>query len=233
MRILLLWSVALLSGYSANAQPGAFSTYDAVTGRANAAIYNGPIYINPFRPDQNSHQFLLENSFFPAKLVYENQLFEVDQLKYDVHQNKVVLQSIGDYSNIAIDLILDKVDEFTLQNKYFVKLHQKDAARFPKNQFYEQIVVHPAATIYVRQYKTRKEVFRDDIISDRFSVANDYYLAIGGKIYLINSKGDAIKAFPNLKRSINDFAAANRNLQKSDRSTFMENLLRYISSQNN
>ena len=38
----------------------AFSTYDNATGRANSAIYNGPIYINPFRFDQNTHQYFEE-----------------------------------------------------------------------------------------------------------------------------------------------------------------------------
>lgn len=231
MRILLFCSFLLLSCFPLSAQSDAFTSYDATTGRASAALYNGPIYINPFRPDQNSHHYLNEDVFKNAKLVYENQTYSVDELKYDIHQNKLVLQSIGDYNNIAIDLILDKISEFTLQGMHFIKLRSIDDT-FPENQFYEQIVVNPASTIYVKHYKARKEIFKGDLISDRFSVRNDYYLATNGTITLINSKRDAIAAFPSIKKSINDFASANNALSKTNRSEFMTNLLRFISSQN-
>lgn len=233
MRLLLFCSSLLLSCSAITAQSDAFTNYDLSTGRANAAVYNGPVYINPFRPDQVSHHYYSEDSFRHAVILYEGQPYKVDQLKYDIHQNKLVLQSVGDYSNIAIDLILDKVSEFTLNNNHFVKLNSVDTNRFPANQYYEQITINPTSTIYVLHHKIRKEVFKGDAILDHFSKQNEYYLSTHGEIVLINSKRDAIKAFPNLKRNINDFASANRNLLKTDRSTFMENLLRFVSTQKN
>lgn len=232
MRLLLLCSSLLLSCSAITAQTETFTNYDIATGRANAAIYNGPIYINPFRADQVSHHYFLDDTFRNAIVIYEGQPYEVDQLKYDIHQNKLILQSAGDYSNLAIDLIIDKVSEFTLGGKHFVKLSAIDANRFERNQFLEQIMVNPASTIYVRHFKTRKEIFKGDVIMDKFAVVNQYFLATNGEIILLDSKRDAIKAFPSLKRNINDFASSNKVLLKNDRSAFIENLLRFISTQN-
>ena len=233
MRLLLLCSTFLLNCYFADAQVDAFSTYDNSTGRANSAIYNGPIYINPFRFDQNTHQYFEEDVFKKGTVVYENQPYSVDALKYDVYQNKLILQSIGDYNNIAIDLITDKISTFTLGTKNFVKLDTIGSTNVVKNQFYEQIVVNPSNTIYVRHHKTRKEIFKGDLILDRFASANDYFLFANGKLMIINSKRNATSAYPQFKHVINDFASANRDLSKSNRSAFMENLLRFIATLKN
>ena len=231
MRILLLCSAVLLNCYAAQAQPEAFTNYDNATGRANASIYNGPIYINPYRLDQNTHQYFKDDAFHKGVVLYEKQPYSVDALKYDVYQNKLILQSIGDYNNIAIDLIVDKISAFSINDRNFVKLDSTGSAT--KNQFYEEIVVNPSTKIYVRHRKTRKEIFKGDMIMDRFSIANDYFLFTDGTLFTINSKREAISAFPDLKRKINDFASSNRALSKSDRSAFMENLLRYIGTLKN
>ena len=233
MRLLLLCSTVLLNCYFAHAQTELFDTYDNTTGRANSAIYNGPIYINPFRFDQNTHQYFEEDIFKKGTVVYENQPYSVAELKYDVYQNKLILQSTGDYNNIAIDLITDKISAFTLGNKHFVKLDTIGSTNAVKNQFYEEIVVNSSNKIYVRHHKSRKEIFKGDLIMDRFTVANDYFLLANGKLMTINSKKDAISAYPQFKRSINDFASNNRDLSKSNRSAFMENLLRFIATLKN
>ena len=231
MRILLLCSAVLLQCSYADAQNDAFTAYDNATGRSNASIYNGPIYINPYRFDQNTHQYFKENAFQNGIVIYENQPYSVDALKYDIYNNKLILQSIGDYNNIAIDLIVDKIESFSISNNKFVKLDSVGAAL--KNQFYEEIAINSSTKIYVRHHKTRKEIFKGDVILDRFSVSNDYFLFTDGKLITINSKRDAISAFPDFKRKINDFASSNRALSQSDRSAFMETLLRYIGTLKN
>lgn len=233
MRILLLCSALVLTCSTVKAQTDDFAAYDNATGKLNAAIYNGPIYINPYRLDQNTHQYFGDNTFRKGSVIYNNQPYLVDGLKYDSYQNKLILQSIGDYNNIAIDLIVGKILAFSIENKNFVRLDSVGSSSLSKNQFFEEIVVNPNTKIYVRQHKTRKEIFKGDLIMDRFTPANEYYLFTDGKFVTINSKRDAIAAFPDLKRKINDYAAGNRQLSKSDRSTYMENLLRYIGTLKN
>lgn len=232
MRIILLSAIFLTTCYNADAQSGAFAKYDQITGRQNAAIYNGPIYINPFRSDGLTHQYL-QDTFLNAEVIYENQPYAVDALKYDMHQNKLVLQSIGDYNNIAIDLIADKISSFTVDSKQFVKLDSLSPTSLGRNQFFEKIPVNDQAVIYVRHFKSRKEIFKGDFVKDRFSTINDYFIYTNDRLVPITSKRDAISAFPDLKRKINDFSSANKSLLKSNRSDYMEKMLRYIGTLKN
>ena len=63
----------------------------------------------------------------------------------------------------------------------------------------------------------------------QFLPSENYFFYYNSQYYKINSKNDAKKVFPNLKKEINHFYKTNHKLYKINENTFMKELTKLIS----
>jgi hypothetical protein len=76
------------------------------------------------------------------------------------------------------------------------------------------------------------EIINNNHVFKEFKEKNEFLLKYRNSFYKIESKRDLIKIFPNYEIKISDYYSKNKNLEKSDETKFMENLMRYINFSN-
>ena len=67
-------------------------------------------------------------------------------------------------------------------------------------------------------------------IYDTFKVKNEFVLYFKNKFYDINSKRNIAAIFPELKNQIDDYYLLNNKIEESNKTQFMESLLRHLNA---
>jgi len=210
--------------------------FDQKIGKENAGVFNGGVYINTYRLNNDTHPYFHENNFSQGWVEYDAQRWSAVQLKYDTHRNELILQSEGNYSYMAISLSSEKTSAFSIYDRNFVnlKLRHNNLPEFINSVYYEEVSIVPNVMLYASHHKSSREKIQDGRVYDTFSVKNTYALLKNGEFYPVNSKREIVLLFPDRKRVINDFYQLHRKKAKTNPQEFLIELLRFIhKSENN
>lgn len=205
-----------------------YNWFDTTVGKDNLDINNGVPHTNPYRTLKSDIYLYLVDKYESGKVIYEDQAYYDVKLKYDIYRDILVLNPAGGSENIGINLIQNKVRLFSILDKNFIKKERtnQDIPEFTSG-YYEETKVAPELILYIKHHKEMQKTISDNIIYYIFKDKNSYYIDLKGKIYLIKSKSDLVKLFPEQKKQINGFYLLNRELRKSDLNQFMKNLMKY------
>jgi hypothetical protein len=227
--VLLLLLCAQVKAQTAE-QAQALLWFDQTVGKENAAIFNGPVYIDRFRLNTMTHPYLISDSFVTGTVDYNGQHWPGLTVLYNVHDDILILKSEGNYSGMSISLIQSKTAGFSIHDKKFINLRMSDALLpdIIKDGYYERISVSPTAFLYIKHHKHRREIIQNDMVYDSFSDQNQLVLADNDNIVPVNSKKEIIRNFPNQKRAINEYYQLHRERSKTNPSDFTTELLKYI-----
>ena len=226
-RILLL-SVFLSLTSSSFSQSAIEDYFDTTVGKENLPLNNGTFYFTTFRT-LDSHQFYNTNKFDKGTIVYDGQLYNAVNLKYDCHRDVLIFKPYGETENFGIILIEKKVERFTLNHKNFINLSvvTKDSLKNVTG-YYEESVKNAHFTFYIKHKKDRRENIKDNTIFNVFGIDNSFFFFFKNAYYNIDSKKDVSQLFLEQKKEINAFYTDNSKLLKEDKTAFYEKLFIYI-----
>jgi hypothetical protein len=234
-RHLLLLLGIFLNIYNIQSQTSSviftYNWFDKVIGTENLDINYGPLYTNPYKTLGDNSMFLVNDKYSLGKISYEGQMYYDAKLKYDIYRDILVLNPAEESEQVGIYLNKEKVDSFTLLNKFFIKIN-KEQYNFPgfPTGYYEASIYNEDIVFYIKHQKNMIKKIKDDYSYYHFTDNNSYFLDYKKTLYSIDKKGDLIKIFPNQKKQINEFYSTNRSLKKNDVDSFMKNLIKTISN---
>jgi hypothetical protein len=209
-----------------------YNWFDSKIGIENTGIYNGIIYKEKFRTVKGNHKFYLTSQFINGNIIYNGQPYFNVEMKYDIYEDLLIIKLPDDSEYSIIQLMNDKIDEFSINNHKFLKISEKYEKFFNEaiSGFYEISYQSKHLNLLKKHIKSRKERIVGNFVYSKFKDESEYIIFFNDEYYKINSKKYLIKLFPKLKKDIKKFYNFNKQLQKLDQDKFMTNLIEHISS---
>jgi hypothetical protein len=213
----------------ANPETLLYNWFDQKVGKENLDINNGTLYTNPYKTVGDNNMYFIRDKYELGNLTYEGLPYYNVSLKYDIYRDLLVLNPFGESEHTGVNLILDKVQSFSIKDITFVKIEKKDQglSQFATG-YYEEKKLAPDFTFYIKHHKDIQKGINDTGVFYNFKENNSFFIELKNTTTQIKSKNDIIKLFPEQKNQINGFYIMNRDLKKSDLNQFMKKLMRYI-----
>ena len=141
----------------------------------------------------------------------------------------LIFKPYGESENFGIELINDKVSQFSINNKKFINLSNitKDSIKGIKG-YYEENFVSERISFYIKHKKGTKTFIQNQAVYNDFEVENEFLLLINNNYNQIKNKKDVVTLFTQYKNEINNFYSDNSKLQKINKTEFYEKLFRFI-----
>lgn len=181
--------------------------YDLAMGE-NSHLYNGREFINPFeRKESTGHIYFLTQDWQDGFIYYAGQLYEHVSLRFDVFQNKVIVEHPRSHREIELDS--KKVSYFGLNGQKFVHLIS------PTDGFYAEIY-KGVVKVYVWHSKTLKENTEGNTLVREFPAKEKVYIFKNEKYYQVSTKSATLSVFKERKSEL-------KKMIKEERLSFREN----------
>lgn len=213
-----------------NNEVATYNWFDKNLGIESLDLKNGPAHLNFDKTANNENRYYTDD-FKSGSIIYNNQNYFDLYLKYDIYADELVLRPYKESNTTKINVVKDYVSSFKIGNQKFVNLKELSAPNFKKG-YYEEVILAANTILYIKYYKERNNVMKENIAYIAYLPKYDYILLKGKDFYLINDKKEIIKLYPEEKRKINDFYFKNRSLKKEDLSLFMKSLMKFINNLN-
>lgn len=196
--------VVLLGLPKLNAQQIAITDYLAECERkygSDADLVNGEKYYYPYRQSQGDPFFFSESR--SAVILIHNKEFEGQQLRYDVFNQKLILDFKDIYgSTSSLVLRNEWVEAFAFENQKFIRMDDPEG----EPGFFQLVAGGHVSCIY--------EWSKDQLLNLNSGVQSYYftepkkesYLVIGGQFYPYRSNKSFLKAFdPERQKTVKQF----------------------------
>jgi hypothetical protein len=168
--------------------------YDQAVGE-NTRLYNGIEFIDPFqRKVIEGFPYFLEDDWQDGSIFYDGHLYENIPLMFDTYQNRVIVDHPK--SHAKIELITEKIEYFTISDKYFVQLESPSAG------FYQELY-GGETKVYALHYKTIQEKIGEKAMITEFITKRKLYILRNGIYHVITSKKSALKVLKEYKSELN------------------------------
>jgi len=214
-----------------NKEESFYNWFDNSIGKENLSINNGPAYKDTYVTIGDNNMYYVANKFMKGNVTYDGQIYYDLNIKYNIFQDQLIINPIGESKYSSIAIIQDKTSAFSINGKNFVKLN-KEVSALPQltTGYYELTVLREGFNLYTKHFKKIESKTQDYKAYSYFTEDNTYFIFYKNVFYTSNSKSEIIKIFPDQKKQINDFYAMNREIRKSDNDQFMINLLKFINT---
>ncbi len=230
--IILLVIPSLLISQNEQEKSMLYSWYDQITGVDNTSLYNGIEHTEKYRFLNENTTYFNSSKFLSGNIIYNGELFYDIKLKYDAYQQEVIvnLQNRNSGSSI-LKLFKSKIDEFSIGDSKFKKIEDKTSGTVEMKGFYEISLANQYLFYYKKHQKVKREIFFEGKIHPEFIDAKTKkILFYKNKYYVVDTKKDLVKIFPQLKKNISNFYKNNRSIQKIAPDIFMLEILKEISA---
>lgn len=208
-----------------------YNWFDENLGSENSLLFNGTRPSENTKSNDGSHKYYLSPAYIPGNIVYSDQPFFNIPLKYDIYEDEIIINLTSGTKSSIIKLIKANVQRFTLQNKQFIQLEDRDQ-KLIVNGFYEVLFESPERSLYKKHHKTKKErIVQKEVYTD-FKEEDLYLMQRLGKYHTISNKNDLIKIMPEQRSTINRLYKENDKLRKSDLDAFLTKLCKNLSGYN-
>lgn len=205
-----------------------YNWFDKNFGKESLDFNNGSGHLNFDKTVNDHHRYYNTDEFKNSYIIYEGQSYFNLDLKYDIFNDQLVVRPYIESSYIQINILKEKVDSFKIENEKFINLKQIPT-NF-KSGYYEEIIIGNNTVLYIKYYKEKENVIKDNYVLIDYKPHFDYLLLKDNKFTLINDKKEIIKLYPDQKRKTNDFFLMNKDLRKTNQVLFMKNLIKYINN---
>jgi hypothetical protein len=133
---------------------------------------------------------------------YNDHLYEKVSLRYDLLEDKLLLEFSQGYESIA--LIADRINYFVINDHTFVRLSPSTNIPTIGEGFYD-FIYDGQSKVYVKRYKVIKEITDQGIMTVEYIDKQKLFLQQGEKFNSIRTKRDALNAFGVHKTEVRKF----------------------------
>lgn len=209
-----------------------YKWFDEAVGDGNTGLYNGIDYKEKYRTLNDNHKYYLSPNFQVSNVVYDMQPYYNVEMKYDIYDDQLIVKLPSQSGFNFIQLVKEKLNTFSIEKHQFVKLSMDKSENQADNSFffYEELYTSDPLILYkdynmIRNRRFVKKGFHYNIFKDR----NDYYFYYKNDYFMIKSRKNVLKLFPNLTKEVNIFYKKNRGLLNSNIDMFYLNLAKNLS----
>lgn len=218
--LLILQSTTLLAQYSTaglDLDGDVSSWFDEAIGEENTPLVLGVYQKTYLTPD--SHPFFHDKFWANAKIRYRGQDFEGVELRYNIHEDYVIIRHPTNMviANQPIKLQSGQIDWFMIGEKLFVNLELNDG-----NKEVFQMLYKGEEVSLVSKRSKEQEI---DKVSNGIGFKNDdkYYLVYKNQKFHLRGKKTFVKNLPVAKTEITNHI---RKLNLIPRPRYEEHLIR-------
>ena len=162
--------------------------------KTNSLLYTGVEYTTGLIL-LNESPFFPKDEFFVGNLRYQGNIYKGIEMKYDCKDDLLLIKDQSGDS--FIQLIKEKLDEFTLGEHHFMKLKIQS----PRGEFYEQ--VYSGKRNLMVQWQ--KKIVRNQSEEKRYELFKNIYLLNGNDTVKINKISELIDLTGNNKKKLERF----------------------------
>ncbi|MBS7229834.1 hypothetical protein KHA90_02255 [Flavobacterium psychroterrae] len=206
-----------------------YNWFDKNLGVESLDFENGPAHLNFDKTVNNNNRYYISENFKKGSINYNGQDYFDLLLNYDTYNDEIVLKPYGESNTTKINIIKENVNYFKIGNEKFIKLETLNIPNFKKG-YYEEVLIGNDITVFVKYYKEKKKINKDEIDLVEFIPKYEFVLLKDNKYSSVNNKKEILALFPNNKRKINDFYLLHRDLKSENLALFTKNLLKYINN---
>ncbi|KAF2507861.1 hypothetical protein EYY60_18100 [Flavobacterium zhairuonense] len=224
--IIILLFLSSSSFSQTNEKKEVSNYFDKIVGQEILNINNGKIYIDLYNL-KTTHNYYSHKNFVKGTVFYDNQLYENIPIKYDIYTDQLV-KSFENNDTFGITLINEKTDYFLIEDKRFVNIDSK--YKFPKiiTGFFEEKYLGKNISLYIKHFKTAKEIIIESSLYTEFKEYSDYQLLYNSTFTAVNTQKEILTAFPQLKKEIKNYYKKNKILEETNPYQFKADLIQFI-----
>lgn len=210
-----------------------YEYYSEITGIENSVLFNGVQYLDHEKTINEKNKFLFTSpDYNKGSIHYDGQCFPNVLLKFNLVDDRLLIKLPLDGSMVNFELIAEKVSKFSIGDHEFQKIEFSDE-NLELSGFHEKLFQKQDFQLYKKHLKSKnRELDKDFVYYEYTSIAPDYFIRNGDKFLEVNSRGDFIQAFPELKELIRDQYRSKKDLRKRNMDAFMIQLLENIMNGN-
>lgn len=204
--------------------------FDRQVGIENTGLYKGILYKEQFRTLNENTQFIPATGFLPGSVIYDGQLYPDQQLRYDAYTDNLHIKVSDRLGGNTILLFPDRVTEFTLGSRRFIRVNGK-AEKLEIKGFYEITVDNPSLRLLTKHSKRlfdRKD--RSSLYYEFLDQRKQEILFYKGAYHQMGNKNEVIRLFPELKDPIQAYYSRARAQRRTDPHAFATGLAVRIGS---
>jgi hypothetical protein len=180
----------------------------ADTSSRNSLLYNGIEYTGGYNYF-NELPYFQGVDFLPGDILYTGNLYRGVELQYDCIGDAVLLKD--PIRSRKIQLIKDKVDEFTVGGHHFVKVNVPGI----QPGFYEQLYKGKRSVLVL----WKKNIVRDLSLQEKYVLTKTTYLLDGIELIKITKATELTKLMGDKKRKVQQYYRESNLSFKSDPET--------------
>lgn len=167
-------------------------------------LFNGREY-KPYRISFiNGHPFFLSDQFAEGSIIYEDGLYQNQQLLYDEVQGMVILNT-----DVRIELITERIKQFTISGHTFIRLNKDSLNNRFIEGFYERLY-DGKIEIYKKENKFIKEDLSEtEGVRGEITKKNYYFLKKNGQYYPVIKKNNLFEILKDREKEIQQFIKNN------------------------
>ena len=203
-----------------------FQWFDNITDSRNSNLSNGVSYSEEYVTKKGYHEYYLTLDFLIGDIVYDQQHYSDVNLQYNLFTDEVILRYYKNDNLRTIQLIKDKVKEFIIDGKKFIKVKKQNK---DKAEFYESLFEHENLKLLKKHLKKRQKHVENGLVYYSFKKKSNYSVILNDKLHRVDTKRSILKLFPDQKKKINDFFSK-KNYLNNNKEEFMKLLFKQITN---
>ena len=142
--------VPLAAASQENPRTAYTAYYNAIVGHNDQLVYNGIQFEDVYRSNQEHFRYFDTPKYTKGAIFYNGQDYYDINMKYDLVEDQVIIMSSGPLQFFDVQLIQEKVRDFTLKNRHFV-FYEADEGL--EKGFYEEAYKDQDVTFLVKYSK--------------------------------------------------------------------------------
>lgn len=191
----------------------------------NSQVYNGPEYVSPLQDKKIiGDPYYFDYDWQEGSVFYNYQHYENISLRYDLFEDKLLVEYSQGYESIALNTA--GIKYFNMNGHTFVWLSSSTVKSGITEGFYDHLY-DGKSNVYVKRYKVIKEIMDQNIMKVEYIEKSKLFLHKDGKFITIGAKRDALNAFEAYKSELKKFLSRENIKFKSDPETALVAMATY------
>ncbi|HCZ36093.1 MAG TPA: hypothetical protein DHV26_09230 [Cytophagales bacterium] len=205
--------------FLAEAKKNAIERYTQAL-HSQSHLINGSRYLGSELPDGRNYS-TKEHPFYSPDWEDGTVLYDREWYHASFHYDITTQNLITDYSGDYIQLVPEKIEQFTLGNHRFIKLRE---ANLPHG-FYE-IAYDGPTPVYIRWQKITETRFIDNKIMPEFIPKTTYFIKKNNAFYEVKSKRSVLSLLANHKAELKKFLSSQNQFFSENRGFLITEMAR-------
>lgn len=212
VRIPLFGFFFILSGVLAqttsekNGEVAYYDWFDKQVQKEHLPLYNGIGYVEQYKVINEYHKFYKSIDFLKGSLFYDGQLYANLELKYDLHEDLVLLNLKNGQRIVLLQPDQEKIENFTIDGKYFIHVYDHILQGNDASGYYELLYEGSHFELLEKHTKKRFERKGKNSLYSEFKSRNKSYIFYEGVLYVLQNRKDFEEIFPEFKKEIQEYS---------------------------